>query len=81
MEQNISVRLERLDGNIERLGEAVDRLTEELTKIDDRRLVPLEERVTKIERWQSEWSGSYKVLSILALFASIGALILNIMKK
>lgn len=57
----------QVDGKVDRMCEAVERLAESVEKLESVKFQDHESRIGKIEKWQSEWSGAYRVVAIAAL--------------
>jgi len=68
----------QLDGNIKSLREAIERFAESLEHLEQNRIRTIENRVTKLEKFVSEWSGAYKLIAIGALILSLINLALKI---
>ncbi len=60
-----------LNGEIKQLRQTIERYGEALLRLEDTKINDQEERITKIERWWSEWQGVYKLVSLLALALGI----------
>lgn len=57
----------KMDGKVDRMCEAVERLADSVEKLETVKFQDHETRISKIEKWQSEWSGAYRVVAIAAL--------------
>lgn len=67
----------QLDGNIQSLRQAIEKFAESLEKLEEGKIKNLEERVTKIEKFVSEWAGAYKLIAVGALILSLISLALK----
>ena len=70
----------QVDGKVDRMCEAVERLAEAVEKLETIKFQNHEVRLSKIEKWQSEWSGAYRVVTILALVLASVATIKSFIK-
>lgn len=61
----------QLDGNIKELKNAIEKFAKSLENLEETKIKELENRVTKVEKWVSEWSGAYKIIAIIALVGNI----------
>jgi len=61
----------RLDSNVSQLRDTIERFAEALEKLEDTKIKDHNERILKLEKWVSEWSGAYKVMAIIALALGI----------
>lgn len=69
-----------VNAKVDQLCESIERFAANLEKLETTKVLKLEERVTKIEKWQSEWGGAYKVLAIIAMILSLVSAIKVFMK-
>jgi len=60
----------RLDSNVAQLRDSIERFAIALEKLEETKIKDHEARIMKIEKWQSEWAGAYKILIIAALALS-----------
>ena len=63
----------RLDSNVSQLRDSIERFAVALEKLEETKIKDHEMRLMKIEKWQSEWAGAYKILTIAALALSLFA--------
>ena len=63
----------RLDSNVSQLRDSIERFAVALEKLEETKIKDHETRIMKIEKWQSEWAGAYKILTIAAISLSLFA--------
>lgn len=73
-------KIDKLDGKIDTVCDSIDRVVKALENLELTRISDLEVRIASIEKWQSEWRGIYKALSLLALLLGITSLIISLTK-
>jgi len=80
-------RLIQLDGKVDKLDGKVDVVIDSLKqvvisfeKLETTRISKLEDRITILERWKSEFSGGYRFFIILGLILSTVSTVLIIAK-
>jgi len=61
----------RLDANVSQLKDAIIRFEAALLKLEETKVKDHDERLTKIEKWMSEWAGAYKIIALTALAIGI----------
>jgi len=68
----------QLAGHMDKLSGSIDNLSEVVINQEVRRIAPIEDKVTKLEKWKAEMSGIWKtviaissILSILSLINSL----------
>ena len=65
----------QVDSKVDKMCEAIERLADAVEKLETVKFRDHEIRITKVEKWVSEWSGAYKIIAILALiFGLIGTI-------
>lgn len=70
-------KIDKLDGKIDTVCESIDRVVKVIENLELTRVNDHETRIAAIEKWQSEWRGVYRAISILALVGSVISIILN----
>lgn len=71
-------KIDKLDSKIDTVCESIDRVVKALEQLEVGRVTDHETRISRIEKWQSEWSGAYKVMTIASLILGIIATVLII---
>ena len=65
----------KLDSNVSQLKDSIERFAAALEKLEETKIKDHDDRITKIEKWMSEWSGAYKIIAMAALLMGIFNLI------
>lgn len=73
-------KIDKLDSKIDTVCESLDRVVEALEKLETTRVSDHETRITKIEKWQAEWAGAYKLIAIVGLCLGACAIVLQILR-
>lgn len=73
-------KIDLLNNNMENVFIQLDRVLKALEKLETTKVTDHEQRITKIERWQSEFSGVYKVVIFIAALLSSIAIIYTYLK-
>jgi hypothetical protein len=61
----------KLDANVSQLKDSIERFANALEKLEETKIKDHEDRLMKMEKWVSEWSGAYKVIALTALAIGI----------
>lgn len=68
----------RLHDNVTTLKEAIERFAKTLENLETIKIKDHEQRLSKVERFVSEWAGAYKIIAIVGLVLGIVSLIMGI---
>ncbi len=67
-----------MNGNIKMLAGEINHLAESITALESNRILPVEKRVTALEKWQNKMDGGWKavivitgVLALVSTFTSV----------
>lgn len=71
----------QLGEQVKKLSEALDRFADRLEKFEEEKVVAILERISKLERWQSEWNGTWKFWIIVGGAAALVFSFLSLLKK
>lgn len=66
-------KIDKLDNKIDNVCDSLDRVAQAIEKLETVRVTDHEMRISKLEKWQSEWGGVYKAVAVLALLLGIVA--------
>lgn len=77
----LSGQISNLDNKLVEVCKSIDRAATAIENLEKTRIADLEARLYKIEKWQSEWIGMYKLVSGISLILGIGAIIVSIYLK
>ncbi len=61
----------KLDANVSQLKDSIERFADALEKLEETKIKDHNDRILKIEKWMSEWSGAYKIIALTALAIGI----------
>jgi len=67
-----------LSQDVKRLSESIDRFSEKIDNFEEKRLVDIDDRLDAIEKWQSQWSGAWKLITIGLTLLTIAGLIIKL---
>lgn len=73
-------KIDVIDGKVTYVVESLERVLSAFEKLESVRLANHEERLIKIEKWQSEWKGVHRFISVAALVLGIISLLYGIYK-
>lgn len=71
-------KIDKIDSKVDYVVESLERVIVAFEKLEDTKMTDHESRISRIEKWQSEWAGVYKFIAIIGLILgiiSIGAVI------
>lgn len=60
-------KIDKIDGKVDYVVESLERVIAAFEKLETTRLTDHENRITKIEKWVSEWAGAYKIIALAGL--------------
>jgi len=67
-----------LSQDVKRLSESINRFSEKIDNFEEKRLADIDERLDSIEKWQSQWSGAWKLITIGLTLLTIAGLIIKL---
>ena len=70
----------QLSEQVKRLSQTIEKFADRLERFEEEKLVAINSRIEKIERWQSEWNGSWKFWIILGGAVTLVVGILSLLK-
>jgi len=73
-------KIDKLDTKIDNVCDSIDRVVVALEKLETTRVTDHEIRISKLEKWQSEWAGAYRLIAICGLLLGLISLIVTISK-
>lgn len=75
LDSNVSQLRESINSNVSQLRDAIERFAKALENLEMIKIKDHEDRITKVERFVSEWSGAYKIIAVVGLVLGIIATI------
>lgn len=76
--QNDRELLIMLSEEVKRLSGSIDRFSEKIEIFEEKKLGSFEKRLDKVEKWQSQWAGAWKLITIGLVLLTIAGLIIKL---
>lgn len=71
-------KIDKLDGKVDYVVASLERVISAFERLENVKITDLEVRMTRTEKWQSEWKGMWRLISATALVLGMISLILGI---
>lgn len=74
--QNDREFLIQLSGNMAKLSDSIDNLSSVVTNVEMKRIIPMEDKISVLEKWKAEMNGVWKTVIAISTVLSIISLVI-----